>query len=173
MDINKLKIIFYPDPVLTKVAKAVEKITPETAELAQKMIELMVAARGIGLAAPQVGIGLRLFVISLASEVQDAQVFINPQLNDFQGLSEMEEGCLSLPGIQVKVRRPASCQITAQNLTGETFSFQAQELQATAVQHETDHLDGRLIIDRTTTLERLACRKTIKQLELDYQPQRA
>lgn len=169
MNISALKIIFYPNPLLKKVASPIETITPEIGDLAKKMIELMIEARGIGLAAPQVGVGLRMFVSSLTSEEQDAQVFINPQLDDFQGLSEIEEGCLSLPGVQVKVRRPATCAITAQDLTGETFSFQAQELEAAVVQHETDHLDGRLIIDRATILERITCRKTLKQLEQDYQ----
>ena len=171
MDIQHLKIIVYPAPILKKKAQPVEQITPEIENLAQKMIDLMVQARGIGLAAPQVGVGLRLFVASVTSDANDAQVFINPQIDDFQGISEIEEGCLSLPGIQVKVRRPAICVITAQDLTGESFSFQAHELQATVVQHENDHLDGRLIIDRASTLQRIGFRKTIKQLELDYQSQ--
>ena len=169
MNSQKLKIILYPDPILKKRAQPIEKITPEIKALAENMIDLMVQARGIGLAAPQVGASYRLFVVSLTSDAQDAQVFINPQIKDAQGLSEIEEGCLSLPGIHVKVCRPAECVITAQDLTGESFSFQAHELEASVVQHETDHLDGRLIIDRTTTLQRMACRKTIKQLELDYQ----
>lgn len=168
MNIEKLKIVYYPDPILKKKALRIEEITPEIRALAEKMKELMVQARGIGLAAPQVGVGLRMFVASLTSDVNDAQVFINPELTDFQGLSEIEEGCLSLPGVHVKVARPASCQVTAQNLDGETFTLQAEEMTASVVQHETDHLDGRLIIERTTTLERMACRKTIKQLEKDY-----
>lgn len=150
------------------MASPIETITPEIVDLANKMIDLMIEARGIGLAATQVGVGLRLFVSSLNPEEQDAQVFINPQLDDFQGISEIEEGCLSLPGVHVKVRRPATCVITAQDITGEKFSFQAQELEAAVVQHETDHLDGRLIIDRATIIERLTCRKALKQMELDY-----
>jgi len=169
LNTESLKIIHYPDPFLKKRALPIEEITPEIHTLAEKMIELMVQAHGIGLAAPQVGVGLRLFITCLTSTAQDAQVYINPQLSDFQGLSEIQEGCLSLPGVQVNITRPATCLVTAQDLTGKTFSFQAQELEASVIQHENDHLDGRLIIDRITILQRMACRKTIKQLEQDFQ----
>lgn len=168
MNINDLKIIFYPDPVLRQVAAPVEKIDDEITKLAEKMIDLMVEARGIGLAAPQVALPLRLFVKSLNSTRQDAQVFINPQISAQQGLSELEEGCLSLPGVHVKVRRPATCVITAQDLRGERISFETSELEAAVVQHENDHLDGHLIIDKTSSLDLIACRKVLKQLERDY-----
>jgi peptide deformylase len=169
LNTESLKIIYYPDPILKKRALPIKQITPEIHELTEKMIKLMVQAHGIGLAAPQVSVGLRLFIVSLTSDAQDVQVYINPQLSDFQGLSEIQEGCLSLPGVQLNITRPATCLVTAQDLTGETFSFQAQELEASVIQHENDHLDGRLIIDRTTILQRMACRKTIKQLERDFQ----
>ncbi len=169
MNINKLRIINYPDPRLLVPAKPVEMINDEIRALSDKMIDLMIEASGIGLAAPQVGVGLRLFVNSLTCSRDDALVFINPELSDFEGESVMEEGCLSLPGIHVKVKRPASCVVKAQNLEGKLFEIKAEELESHNVQHETDHLDGRLIIDRIGSLDKMACRKKLKQLEKEYE----
>jgi len=165
---KKLQIICYPDPALAKQTQPIEKITTETIDLAQKMIDLMIDSAGVGLAAPQVGILLRLFVMSTTGKHEDAQVLINPELSNFDGTSELEEGCLSVPEVRAKVRRSATCTVTATDLQGNRTVMDVRELAATIVQHETDHLDGKLFIDHLNTLSRMACRRTLKQLEADY-----
>jgi len=167
-DSNHLHLRHYPDPVLRQTAKPIVNIDSRIASLTEWMGDLMIKSSGIGLAAPQIGLPLRLFVFSLTGKPEDVQVVINPELTNFQGTSEIEEGCLSLPGVRAKVRRPAACTVTALNLDGNQFVLDAVDLAATVVQHETDHLDGTLFIDRLNTVSRLACRKPIKQLEREY-----
>jgi peptide deformylase len=168
-DLNQLHLRCYPDPVLRDKAQPVENVNSEIAALADLMADIMVKSSGIGLAAPQVGLPLRLIVISLTGKREDVEVLINPVLSDFQGLSEIEEGCLSVPGVRAKVRRPAACAVTALNLDGNQFVMDAVDLAATVVQHEYDHLEGTLFIDRLNAVSRLSCRKTLKQLERDFQ----
>ncbi|MCH9023392.1 MAG: peptide deformylase [Planctomycetes bacterium] len=168
MKLNDLNIFKYPAPILSQVAEPVREITPWIGDLAARMIELATEVSGVGLACPQVGLGLRMFITCLPEEKEEPKVFINPCLSDFEGFSEMEEGCLSLPGIQVMLSRPESCVIEAWGLKGEKFVIQAADLLAKIVQHENDHLDGKLIIDRIGTVARIAQRKAIKQLEREY-----
>ena len=168
IDFNNLHIITYPDPILARKAEPITEITPEIVNLAERMVDIMVRASGIGLAAPQVGVLLRLFVFSISGKRDDAEVIINPQLSKLHGQSEMEEGCLSLPGVRSKVRRSASCSVKALDLDGNEFVMDAVDMAATVFQHETDHLDGTLFIDRLNTVSRLACRRALKQLERDY-----
>ena len=168
MGFKDLYILSYPAPILRQVAEPIEEIIPEIAALAERMIDLMVEAQGIGLAGPQVGVGLRLFVKSPTGQREDARVFINPELSGFEGISEREEGCLSLPGVCVKVTRPARCTMAALDLSGERFVLQVDDLEAAVVQHETDHLDGTMIIDRIGTAAKIGCRQALKQLESDY-----
>jgi len=169
LDLNDLRIRYYPDPVLRKRADEITNITPELADLADTMIELMLKADGIGLAAPQVGLSIRLVTVNLTGKPQDAQVLINPVLSDFQGYQESHEGCLSLPGISGKVRRHAACTVQALDLDGNKFVIDLVDLPATCLQHETDHLNGVLFIDRLNAISRLACRKGLKVLESTYQ----
>ena len=169
---NKLSLVYYPDPILARVAKPLDTITAEIQDLAAKMIDLMVSSSGIGLAGPQVGFGYRIFVASVSGKAEDARVFINPKISNLEGFSEMEEGCLSLPGIHVNVGRPATCRVEALDVDGQPFVIDATEMQAKVVQHENDHLDGTLIIDRIGTLARIGCRKMIKQLKNDYEENR-
>ena len=168
IDLGKLCIVHYPDPVLRKVAEPIEEIGPEVADLAERMIELKIASDGIGLAAPQVGLPLRLVVACLNGDRDDVLVLINPELGDFQGSTDMEEGCLSLPGIRANVRRPTACSMAALDLSGNRIFIDAVDLPARVLQHETDHLDGKLFIDRLNTVSRFACRRGLKQLERDY-----
>ena len=168
IDLRKLRIRHYPDPVLRRVAQPVTEIGPELAALAERMIDLMVEADGVGLAAPQVGVPLRLIVVSLTGSRDDAEVLVNPELSDLQGVAEVEEGCLSVPGIHAKVRRATACTVHAQSLERECFVLEAVDLAARAVQHETDHLDGKLFIDRLGTVGKMACRKAVKQLEREF-----
>jgi peptide deformylase len=171
-DINtsKLRIYTYPDPFLRQVAKPIEKIDQKIHDLAEEMIRIMIENSGIGLAATQIGVSLRMFVMSLSGKTEDAQVIINPKLDNFQDWSEMEEGCLSVPGVRAKVRRYSACTVTALDLEGNRFVMDVVDLASTCVQHETDHLDGILFINRLSALSKLACRRALKQLEEEYPP---
>ena len=166
--IDALHICYYPDPVLGKVAKQIEVITPEIIALSVKMIDLMHEAKGIGLAAPQVGVSIRMFIINPGGEGLEDLVLINPKLTDFEGQSEIEEGCLSLPGIHADIKRSATCKVRAQDIEGNFFEIECDALLSHVVQHENDHLDGIMIIDKLSTLGKMKHRKAIKELERDY-----
>jgi peptide deformylase len=130
------------------------------------MIELMHAAPGVGLAAPQVGLDWRLFVANATGDPADDRVFINPRLTEAsREQEEQEEGCLSLPGINGLVRRPRQITVTALDLAGQPCTLTSDELPARIWQHECDHLDGILIIDRMPRIERIANRQALRQLE--------
>ncbi|MBN1436840.1 MAG: peptide deformylase [Sedimentisphaerales bacterium] len=168
IDVAKLHLEHYPAPILRKVAEPVVEIDDTIAALVDLMWDVMFEADGVGLAAPQVGVSLRIFIVSVTGRREDGQVFINPELSNLQGVSETEEGCLSVPGVRSKVRRAGACTVKALDLDGNTFVLEAADLSATAVQHENDHLDGKLFIDRLTTVGRIACRRGLKQLEREY-----
>lgn len=166
---KQLKIVFYPHPVLRVKAKPVEGITDEVRAVAQQMLRIMHEAPGVGLAAPQVGLSWRMFVANPSGEAGDDHVFINPVLSGSgRETSEREEGCLSLPGVNAVVRRPKVVTIEAMNLEGETFRMSSDDLPARVWQHEYDHLDGVLIIDRMSEIDRLANRKLLRELEEEF-----
>ncbi len=165
-DPQKLKIVYYPDPVLRKVAAPIEEIDDSWAKIAEKMCELMREAEGVGLAAPQVGLSKRMFVANWTGDSADDLVFINPELKDAADeVGPYEEGCLSIPEVRGEVRRPLGITIEAQNLMGERFTMTSDELPARIWQHEYDHLEGVLILDRMGPMEKLANRRLIKDLE--------
>lgn len=169
LDVDQLQIVHYPHPVLRQVAKTITKVTPEVQAVARKMLELMHDARGVGLAAPQVGVPWRLFVANATLEPGDDLVFINPRLVDpGRQLVDAEEGCLSLPEIRGEVRRPKLITIEALDIDGQPFSLTSDTLPARIWQHETDHLDGVMIIDRMPPVDRMACRRALKELEREY-----
>lgn len=166
IDPAQLRILHYPAPVLRKRAAPVGDIDQSIKDLAERMIELMNEADGLGLAAPQVGVPLRMFVAQVKQEDEPVRVYINPELSEFAPEMEShEEGCLSLPGIHVHVRRPYAATITATDLEGNRFSLTSDGLLARVWQHENDHLDGVLIIDKMNTMDRLATRKALKELQ--------
>ena len=167
-NIGQLDVISYPDPRLRERARSVETINSEIEALVERMVDLMIESQGIGLAATQLGIPLEVVTISLTGKREDVEVFINPQLEGFDGVSELEEGCLSLPGIRAMVRRSAVCQVRALDLEGNNFCKEMLDLAATVIQHETDHLRGKLFIDRLSTIALMSCRKGLKQLEQDF-----
>ena len=169
LNINNLRLRHYPDPILRCPAQPVEIFTPDVAAIVEKMTEIMLANNGIGFAGPQVGLSRRIVVISLSGKRADVEVLINPVLSNFQGNSEIEEGCLSLPGIRANVRRWAACTVKALDINGQEFILDAVDLGAIVIQHETDHLDGKLFIDRLNSVSRMACRKNLKQLEKEFQ----
>ncbi len=136
--------------------------------LAARMFELMRAAKGVGLAAPQVGINLRLFVMNHSGDPKDDRVYVSPVLSDPEGDDEAEEGCLSLPRINVNVLRSRGLKIKARDLEGKVIEEIASGYLARIWQHEVDHLDGILLIDKMGPLGKLAHRKAMKELEDRY-----
>jgi peptide deformylase len=164
-EVPKLTIITYPDPRLRKVCKPVDVFDERLAEIAGRMLDLMHQAKGVGLAAAQVGLGIRLFVWNTTGKREDDHVCVNPLLGNEEGETEAEEGCLSLPEVNVNIRRAFSCTLRGQDLKGQPFSMSANELLARCWQHEVDHLDGRLIIDRMSEADKIANRRALKQLE--------
>jgi len=177
-DPESLTIVHHPEPVLRKRAKAVGEVTDDVRAIARRMLDLMDQARGIGLAAPQVGLGWRLFVCHvpaaedrvLESDPLQAtgapMVCINPVLSEAsRDLVPYEEGCLSLPEITGDVRRPSEITMTATGLDGKAFTRRAAGLLARCWQHEVDHLDGVLIIDKMSPIHRMRNRRAIKALE--------
>lgn len=169
---QRLRIIHYPDPALRAPTREVDPTDPKVAQVARRMLELMHEAPGVGLAAPQVGLSWRLFVANSDPEHDPAhdRVFCNPLLRDPSRESDLaEEGCLSLPGINVEVRRPTRITIEATDLSGEPITLTSDALDARIWQHETDHLDATLIIDRMSPMDRMANRKALKELESQLQ----
>lgn len=163
---DRLKIVSYPDPVLRAKAKPITRVDDEVRRVAERMIELMREAPGVGLAAPQVGLSWRLFVASPTSKPDDERVFINPVLSEASRDSDdYDEGCLSLPQITGHIRRPKGITIEALDLDGKPFRLTSNDFAARVWQHEYDHLDGVLIIDRMTTIDRMANQRFLKDLE--------
>lgn len=159
----------YPAPVLNKAAEPIADIDDNVRRLAAKMIDIMLENKGLGLAGPQAGVALRIFVVSLDGTKQNAKVYINPTLIPDAQLEPMQEGCLSLPGIFTKVRRHRECSVKATGLDGKEFTEQAEGLLARVFQHECDHLDGVLIIDRIGEVAKIAFRARLKELKKIYQ----
>jgi len=165
VNVEQLRIVSYPDPVLRQKAAPVDPADPTVRAVAARMIELMHEAEGVGLAAPQVGLSWRLFVTNGRDADPVDRVYFNPRLElgrDEWGTEE--EGCLSLPGIHVKVRRPSGVRIEAVGLDGEAFALEDDGFLARIWQHENDHLDGVLIIDRMSPIDRLATRKVLREM---------
>jgi peptide deformylase len=163
-----LKIILWPDPRLLKVSKPVEIFDDKLKSLSARMFELMREAKGVGLAAPQVGQNIRLFITNHNGEPASDRVYINPVLSDADGEEEAEEGCLSLPKINIDVFRSKTLRIKAQDLEGNPFEQIETGYWARIWQHETDHLNGVLLLDRMGPVARMANRKLMKDLEETY-----
>jgi peptide deformylase len=166
---DDLRVILYPDPRLKKVSAPVETFDDNLKLLATRMFELMRAHRGVGLAAPQVGINLRMFVMNHTGEPQDDRVYVNPELNEAEGLEEGEEGCLSLPGINVKIDRSKKMHLRAQDVNGKPIDQVESGYVARIWQHEFDHLNGTMLTDRMGPVARMTNRRTLKELEEKYE----
>jgi peptide deformylase len=164
VDIDKCKITRYPAGVLKKVAEPVEEIDDDIRRLVEKMWDLMVEHRGVGFAAPQAGVPLRLFIISLDTSRDNLKVFINPTVTPSGELEEAEEGCLSVPGIYTKVRRYKKAKVTATDLDGNEFTDEGEGLYARALQHEYDHIEGMTIVNRMGSAARITHRRQLKKL---------
>ena len=161
------EVVKYPDTVLTIPAEKVTEFTPELAEFVEEMFETMYAAQGIGLAAPQIAISKQITVIdvSFKERPEDRLTLINPEIIDREGKQVEEEGCLSLPDIREKVSRAGWVKVRAQNVKGEFFEVEGEELLARALQHEIDHLHGILFIDHLSRLKRDLVKRRIKKLQ--------
>ncbi|MCR9277883.1 MAG: peptide deformylase [Pseudomonadaceae bacterium] len=149
-----LDILEYPDTRLRTVAKPVLEVTDETRALIDDMFETMYDAPGIGLAASQVNVHQQIIVIDVSEDRDAPHVFINPELTLDGDDIEAQEGCLSVPGYYETVRRPEQVRVTALNRDGEPFTLDAQGLLAVCIQHECDHLNGKLFVDYLSTLKR-------------------
>lgn len=160
-----LPILEYPDPRLSKVAARVGVVTPQVRQLVRDMAETMYAAPGIGLAATQVDVHKRVIVIDVSETRDELRVFIDPEILEADGEAECEEGCLSVPGYYDKVRRAARIRVRALDAEGRPFELAAEGLLAVCVQHEMDHLVGKVFVDYLSPLKRarLATRLRKKQ----------
>lgn len=161
-----MKIVKYPDPLLKKKTKEIKQITKEYLKLIDPMIKIMDEHEGIGLAGPQVGVGESVIVVK---DGMRNLVFFNPRIVKASRKKEIdEEGCLSLPGVFVKVTRPFEVEVVAQDSQGKTLRISARGLGARIFQHEIDHLSGKLIINRISPLLRLKLRKQLRLLSHEY-----
>jgi peptide deformylase len=170
-----LQIIQYPHPTLRHVSKPLRRVDGELHRIVREMFELMYAAKGIGLAANQVDLPYRFFILNLESDpaAQDEEmVFINPVVRSPHGMAEAEEGCLSLPNLYGEVRRPEQVTVNAFNLSGEEVTMEIDGLFARAVQHELDHLDGILFIDRLSATGLLDAKPALISFEEQFVRQR-
>lgn len=160
---EKLKILIFPDPRLRKVAKKVTKFDKSLKKLAEAMLHTMYDANGIGLAATQVDRHLRLIVMDLSENKDDPRVFINPtyKILDNHSLYEFEEGCLSIPGFNELISRPDKIDLKWQDLDGNKHSDKPEGLLTVCIQHEIDHLEGKLMVDYISSLKRDRIRKKI------------
>ena len=159
-------IRLFPDEVLRVRCQPVDRFDGELATLVADMVETMVAAPGIGLAAPQVGDTRRVFVVDLSvgEDPEQLRVFVNPRIVQAEGEVADFEGCLSIPDLSEKVERPQRVVVEAQDVNGETFTVEAEDWLARAICHENDHLDGVLFVDRLRGLRREKARRALKRM---------
>ncbi len=166
-----LQVIHYPHPVLRHRSKPIKKVDAELRHLVAEMFELMYEHEGVGLAANQVGLPYRLFVANPQADrdsEETEQVFINPVIRSGKGLAEAEEGCLSIPGVHAHVLRKDTVQIQAYDLAGNELNLNLDELPARIAQHEIDHLDGVLFIDRLAPAQLAEVRDQLADFELEF-----
>ena len=164
---SQLKIVHWPEPVLLTPGDPVTKFDEELEKLVADMFETMYAAQGVGLAAPQVGVSKRLFVMDCSAGKDPDQriVMINPEVIRIEGEQFGEEGCLSFPGIFFPVNRSLRAIVRAHDVKGELFELDGMELTARCMLHETDHCDGIVFLDKTTPLKREMVKRKIKKLQ--------
>lgn len=158
-----LNILHFPNPRLRKIATPVEKFDDQLQQLIDDMFETMYEAPGIGLAATQVDVHQRLIVIDISEEKNRPYVFINPEILERKGLEQMDEGCLSVPGFYETVERADWIRVQALNRHGESFELATDGLLAVCIQHEIDHLNGKLFVDHLSSLKRDRIRKKLEK----------
>ncbi len=167
-----MQIIKYPHPTLRHKSKALKRVDRELKQIVAEMFDLMYSNQGVGLAANQVDLPYRLFVINVKgdpAEEEEAKVFINPVISRKSGSAEAQEGCLSFPDIWAPVRRPEKIVVSAYGLDGQEFTYEMDGLYARAVQHEIDHLDGVVFVDRLSQANQLAVREDLEELAREFE----
>ena len=164
-----MEIAFYPNPLLKTKAKPIEDIDNEICQIAEEMLDTLYNACGVGLAAPQVGLSIRLVVLDVTGEKTGERVFINPRIIEERGETMEEEGCLSFPDVMGRIIRSQYVKVIAYNLNGKKLEIEAEGLLSRALQHEIDHLNGCLFIDKMTPASTIANKPKLKELELSYQ----
>lgn len=163
-----MEIVHYPHPSLSWKSKPVREINPELRNIVEQMFELMYEAKGVGLAANQVALPFRLFIMNVTGEKgdpEDEHVFINPEITSRKGSEEGEEGCLSLPEVYGQVRRAEEIVVEAFDLKGQAFEMTLDELPGRVIQHETDHLDGIMFPQRMTDTARREIEPALAEFE--------
>ncbi|MDR3618178.1 MAG: peptide deformylase [Paludisphaera borealis] len=171
-----LSIVKYPHPALRYTSRPVGQIDDELRAVVREMFDLMYEARGVGLAANQVGLPFRFFILNVTADPDEKDqelVFINPEIVKRHSSAEDEEGCLSIPGVYSKVRRARKIKVQAFDLAGEQVEYDADELFSKAIQHETDHLDGKLFIDYLGPLTRHSMKGKLREFELEFRKSQA
>ncbi|MBV8880172.1 MAG: peptide deformylase [Planctomycetaceae bacterium] len=170
-----MELVYYPDPRLRDVSKKIGAIDAQIAEAVPQMFDIMYKARGIGLAGPQAGLGRRVIVANLSGDARkkdEEQVFINPEILGRAGELREEEGCLSLPGMAAQIQRAERVLVRYQDLQGKTVEREAEMLESRLFQHEIDHLDGILIVDKMTPADRKQWAALLKEMEEDFKANR-
>ena len=163
MHMSDLKILIFPDPKLRKVAKKIDKFDKSLEILAQDMLQIMYEAKGIGLAATQIDVHIRLVVMDLSEERNDPRVFVNPEYTILdKSLFTYEEGCLSIPGFNEEISRPSKILLKWQDLQGNFHEDQPDGIFTVCAQHEIDHLDGKLFVDYLSPIKRDRIRKKLE-----------
>jgi len=170
-DPKKLALIRYPDPRLRTRCAPVTEFTDALHGIAKRMVEIMRQSKGVGLAAPQVGLNIRLFVCQAPDE-KEATICVNPRLDLGDETMVADEGCLSIPDVTVAMTRSRTAMLTAFDARGREFRADGADILARIWQHENDHLDGKLIIDRMTAAEKIANRRFLRDLEKEFEPSR-
>ena len=169
IDIDKCGLTHYPAGVLAKAASPVEEIDDNIHQLVEKMTDVMLKNKGVGLAAPQIGVPLRLFIISLSGTKETVKVYVNPTVTLTGDLDAVEEGCLSVPNVYTKIRRYKRCTVTATGLDGVEFTEEADGLFARALQHENDHINGITIVNRMGQAAGIVHRRQLKKLRKEHE----
>lgn len=160
-----LQVLTFPDDRLRTVAKPVKEVTPEIQKLIDDMIETMYEEEGIGLAATQIDVHQRIVVIDVSDSRDQPMVLINPEITDKRGDDGIEEGCLSVPGARALVPRASEVSVKALNRDGEEFTFEADDILAICVQHELDHLEGKLFVDYLSPLKRKRIKDKLEKIK--------
>ena len=159
-----LTILEFPDERLRKKAAVVKTVDDKIKKLVDDMLETMYESKGVGLAATQVDVHQRVIVIDVSEEKNNPLFLINPEIIEKDGIEESEEGCLSVPGFYEKVKRAEHVKVKALNRNGQPFEFDARDLLAVCVQHEIDHLDGKLFVDYISSLKRQRIKKKLEKI---------
>ena len=159
-----LTILEFPDERLRKKAAVVKTVDDKIKKLVDDMLETMYESKGVGLAATQVDVHQRIIVIDVSEEKDSPLFLINPEIIEKDGIKESEEGCLSVPGFYEKVNRAEHVRVKALNREGQSFEFEARDLLAVCVQHEMDHLNGKLFVDYISPLKRQRIKKKLEKI---------